>query len=400
MKELEVLDEYQLLAEAIPQIIWVAGPDGRAEYFNAQWFSYTGLPYERAAGAGWQLAIHPDDLAISLERRAITLQTGDLFETEFRIRRADGEYRWFLVRSAATRDRDGKILRWFGSATDIHAQKHAEQMLLFFARAGGVLSESLEPRVLAENFARLLVPEFADYCQLFTIDGAHVEALAAVYADSTQASVMAEILEHYPVTLKDPLIAAAVETQQMRIVEEVLPEMRLTRAHDARHHALLDRFGTQSLLCMPLVARGELIGVVISGFTNSGRKHSYTELPLVREMARRLALALDNARRYQQEHQVATAFQHAMLPRALPDVPGVRLTSLYIPAATELQVGGDWFDAFPLPSGMLGLSIGDVTGHGLDAAIVMGEMRQAIRSAAIESNTPRRYSITSIAFCG
>ena len=366
----------------------MAAPDGRAEYFNAQWFAYTGASYAEAADDGWLRAAHPDDLPRVVGLRSQTLQTGDLFETEFRLRRFDGEYRWFLVRSVAMRSPSGEILRWFGSCTDINAQKRAEELLLFFARAGSVLSESLEPRVLGRNFAKLLVPDFADYCQLFLIDGDEFALLADDYADAAQATVMHDLLARYPVTREDRLIAGVLASGQPRLIEEVLPEMRAERAQDAQHRVLLDRFDARSLICMPLTARGNLIGVFLSGYTRSGRRHSSSDVPVLHEMARRLALALDNARRYQNEHEVAAAFAKAMLPRELPRVEGVRLSRLYIPASTELRVGGDWFDAFALPSGLIGLSIGDVTGHGLDAAIVMGEMRQAIRSAAIESNAP------------
>ena len=108
----------------------------------------------------------------------------------------------------------------------------------------------------------------------------------------------------------------------------------------------------------------------------------------VEELARRAALALDNARLYRQEHEAAETLQRSLLPSHLPDLPGVEVCAAYQPGSTALEVGGDWYDVFPLPGGRVGLVIGDVVGRGLRAAAAMGQLRSAVRAYALEDWTP------------
>ena len=115
---------YRFLAEAIPQQIWTATPDGALDYLNRQTFDYFGLSEDELLGWGWQNVVHPDDLPEALERWRRSLATGETYVVEFRLRRAsDGEYRWHLGRALPMRDPEGRIARWFGTNTDIDDQK-------------------------------------------------------------------------------------------------------------------------------------------------------------------------------------------------------------------------------------------------------------------------------------
>ena len=113
------------LIDAIPQIVWTNNVDGTARDFNRRWYEYTGLNYEQSAGPGWQAVIHPDDAPVSRERWQGALETGELFECEYRLRNAAGEYRWFIGRNVPVRD-NNRIIGWVGSATDVHDLKQAE----------------------------------------------------------------------------------------------------------------------------------------------------------------------------------------------------------------------------------------------------------------------------------
>jgi hypothetical protein len=193
----------------------------------------------------------------------------------------------------------------------------------------------------------------------------------------------------WPIDLEDQPIADLFRYNQPIIVPEITDAMRAKEAREPEHLALLQNLNATSVILLPLSARGVPCGLLSLGYVvASGRHYGARDLPFIQELAQRFALALDNAQRYQNEHRVAHALQEAMLSHDLPQIPGIGLSSFYIPGESELQVGGDWFDAFKLPNDILALSIGDVTGHGLDAAIVMGELRQAIRSAAIEDLSP------------
>jgi PAS domain S-box-containing protein len=118
-----------LIAESIPHLVWVAGPDGGTQYINRRWQEYTGLSLGQAMGFDWQCAIHPDDVppTLALWRRAVG--AGEPYAAEFRLRRADGQYRWHADRALPLRDARGRITHWFGTCTDIEEQKRAEDAL-------------------------------------------------------------------------------------------------------------------------------------------------------------------------------------------------------------------------------------------------------------------------------
>ncbi|HEX2134432.1 MAG TPA: PAS domain-containing protein [Microvirga sp.] len=121
--------QFRLLAESMPQLVWTTRPDGWHDYFNGRWYEFTGLDPDLSLGEGWSSVIHPDDRPLTRERWRQALASGGPYEIEYRIRGADGTYRWFLGRALPVRRPDGAILRWFGTCTDINAQKTAEEAL-------------------------------------------------------------------------------------------------------------------------------------------------------------------------------------------------------------------------------------------------------------------------------
>jgi PAS domain S-box-containing protein len=120
--------ELRTLVESIPQIVWIAQPDGQHVHFNQQWLDYTGLSMEESLGDGWIPAFHPDDRARTAERWQRAIETGETYEIEYRLRRSDGLYHWMLGRALPLRDGAGAIVKWFGTLTDIEELKQAEQV--------------------------------------------------------------------------------------------------------------------------------------------------------------------------------------------------------------------------------------------------------------------------------
>lgn len=123
-------EQFQQLADAMPQIVWTARPDGHLDYFNKRWFEFSGLPREEGRDEGWQSLLHPDDLPRCLEVWSESVRTGTPYQIEFRLHdRKTDRYRWHLVRALAARDRSSGIVKWYGTCTDIEDQKQIEEAL-------------------------------------------------------------------------------------------------------------------------------------------------------------------------------------------------------------------------------------------------------------------------------
>jgi PAS domain S-box-containing protein len=118
--------EVRVLTDAIPDIVWITRPDGYHVDFNQRWYEFTGLTPAQSLGDGWNAAFHPDDRARSAARWRVATDSGEAYEIEYRLRRADGVYRWMLGRALPLRDASGAIDRWFGTCTDIDDLKRAE----------------------------------------------------------------------------------------------------------------------------------------------------------------------------------------------------------------------------------------------------------------------------------
>src|SRR5258708_4258039 len=120
----------QTVIDTVPSFLWTSFPDGSKEYLNKRWYEYTGLTLEQGKGWGWKVVVHPDDLDQLVREWRALLDAPKPGELETRIRRYDGEYRWFLIRVVPQFDAEGNVVRWFGSNTDIEDRKRAEKKLL------------------------------------------------------------------------------------------------------------------------------------------------------------------------------------------------------------------------------------------------------------------------------
>jgi hypothetical protein len=121
--------ELRVIINTVPALAWSARPDGSAEFFNQHYLAYVGLPLEQLQGSGWTVAVHPDDLGALIAAWQSMMAAGKAGEVEGRLRRFDGEYRWFLFRTNPMLDESGNILKWYGTNADIHDRKRAEEQL-------------------------------------------------------------------------------------------------------------------------------------------------------------------------------------------------------------------------------------------------------------------------------
>jgi Stage II sporulation protein E (SpoIIE)/PAS fold len=170
------------------------------------------------------------------------------------------------------------------------------------------------------------------------------------------------------------------------MTEEQLRQVASGKALD--HLMTARRAGAHSQMIIPLTARGAIMGHVILYRLANSPPFTAADLSLARDFVSRGAVSIDNARLYSRERATALALQRGLLPRHIPQVPGLQLAYRYVPAQTSAEIGGDWFDVIPLPAGRCALTVGDVTGHDISAASLMGQLRTATRTLAALDLTP------------
>ncbi|MFE3638925.1 PP2C family protein-serine/threonine phosphatase [Streptomyces sp. NPDC059168] len=238
------------------------------------------------------------------------------------------------------------------------AAENARRLLTFLANASAALNASLEHDDILRRLPDLLVPEYAADADVWLADDGRTPPDARAAATLTAARTGRP--QH-----------AARHPGELPGVDD-LPPSALSPG--------------RPLLCIPLGAR-TVQGVLT--LTAPGERFDPDTTVMLLEVGRRAGIALDNARRYEQHRDVAEALQRAQLTE-LPEVRGVSLAARYLPATRGLNIGGDWYDAFPQPDGSVLAVIGDVTGHGLRAAVIMGQLRTALRAYAVEGNGPAR----------
>jgi anti-anti-sigma factor len=160
-----------------------------------------------------------------------------------------------------------------------------------------------------------------------------------------------------------------------------------TEGHRGDHDGLPDGTRARTGAVVPLMLETRVTGVLSLHFAPP-RRLDGDDADFLLTLGRQCAQAFERARLYAHEHQTAATLQRALLPAGMPEVPGLRLRAVYAPSAQEPGIGGDWYDVFRLPDGRVALAIGDVVGRGVPAAVVMGQVRQAVRAAALEGHPP------------
>ncbi|WP_081209327.1 sensor histidine kinase [Salegentibacter sediminis] len=125
----QLAKEFKFVIDLMPQMVWATQPDGYHDFYNQRWYEFTGLSFEETKDKGWSLVLHPDDYERAWEVWQKSLDTGAPYEIEYRMRKYDGTYTWFLARAQPLRDENGKIVKWFGTCTDIQEQKETLEEL-------------------------------------------------------------------------------------------------------------------------------------------------------------------------------------------------------------------------------------------------------------------------------
>jgi PAS domain S-box-containing protein len=257
--------------------------------------------------------------------------------------------------------------------------------LEFLASASAELDASLDLEVTLQRVADLTVPFLADGCMVDLLDEHdQIRRVASASADEEIGDVLERLRQHQ-LELDGPHpISIAMRTGRAQVVGEVTDELRREWSRDDAYLEEIRAWPARAAVVAPLRARGRTLGTIaLASF--SERDFGPREIATIDELARRAAVAVDNARLYSARSYIATRLQQSLLPPHLPDVPGLEIAARFRPAGEAYDVGGDFYDIFETGTGSWAIAMGDVCGKGADAAALTAMARYTIRATGIRA---------------
>ena len=376
-----------LAIDDIPQIAWAATSGGRMLSLNRAWYEHVGRRRSNATPASlekqWWAAVHRDDRTRCREALQSGIRNRAGFELELRLLREDGMYRWYRLFVSPFDEAQDDGAGWLGICTDIDEYKRQGHIFAFLAQAGEVLAESLDLQATLNRLLAIIVPEFGDWAAIDLFDeDDRLKTVAAIHADPKKTRLVKRLVGRYTHDRRyEPAIAAALRSGRPIVIHEVNVEL-LEKVATRHLLAVIRELEPRSAVTVPLRTRGRTIGSLVAYWSQTPRRYNVADLPLFEELTKRAAVAIGHARLYEREREIAAEFQRAALPISLPQVRGMRFDGIYVPASDRELLGGDWYDALRLNDGRIVISVGDVAGSGLPAAVIMASMRQVIRGVA------------------
>lgn len=363
-------------------------------YFNVYAERLFGFAADKIIGCSvLDLGIAEEDHQQAVKLAREVLRGGRWIGTFCNVR-SDNSRIFTRVEAVPQRDDAGRvcgIVIFAREAMTETTRRYEDQVGLFY-KLGDLLSVSLGFDVTLRKVTDVLVPQFAEHCfiDLYDEDGVlrrHVLRHAASCLPAAEVWVE----RGQPVDYAPGHFCRDVLDQEQSVLVEDLRRRNVDRT-GSRGDDLFAKAGVRSAIAAPLKARGELLGVLTLARSEHGARpgpcFGGDDHALVNAVASRIAVAIDNARLFEEERETALGFQRGLLPRDLPRLDGLDTAHHYEPAAplieggVQTQAGGDWYDLIPLSAGRVGIVIGDVEGHGAHAAAIMGQLRAAVRAFA------------------
>ena len=385
----EALGLLEAILTSAPVGIAVFDLDLRYVRVNDAYAALSGVPAEDHLGG--QLGdVLPLQAGVSADLRRVVTTGRTILGRNVEVVADDGDARSFNVSYFPVRSAAGALVGAGLTLVEVTEAKRAEAeraallrraeaahlRLSILATASTVLTTTMELDELLARLTRVLTPMAADWCVIELVDAEGlVERVAVSHRARDTAQALAAQLAESRIALDgDGPVAAVLRSGQARLAgPEAVPEL------DGREPPL------HSSVVVPIESRGRVLGVLVLA-TEGDRQLDDDDLDLAVEIAHRAALAVGNARAFQQEHEIAESLQRALLPTTVPTVPGLELAVRYLAATDGASVGGDWYDVLAFDDGTTGIVVGDVVGHDIAASTSMGQLRSAIRVYAWEEH--------------
>ncbi|MEO8266961.1 MAG: SpoIIE family protein phosphatase [Ilumatobacteraceae bacterium] len=362
----------------------------------------------------WANLLHPEDRAAVMAAVEHAVATKESYVVEHRVVWPDGTVRWLHGAGQVTTDRSGNVTGTIGCTRDVTEQMLGElgrreltanalaaaeqerihrERLQFLAGINDALAASRDRRELMSNVARAAVPRLGDWCAFYALpdDGGAMPAIEIAHSDPAMVMLARDLQEKYPydpnaTTGMAHVIRTGTAEFHPVIDDALLDDLETTEAERDLIRALL----LGSSIAVPLIKRGRVLGGLQLVMSTSSRQYNSDDLLLAEAVASRIASSLDNLRLSEAQRSIASTLQASLLPDTLPAVPGVDVAVRYWATGEGVDVGGDFYDVFPISADEWGIVVGDVCGTGPIAASVTGMARHTIASAAWHGDTPEQ----------
>jgi PAS domain S-box-containing protein len=278
-------------------------------HWNPEHNRMVGLPPEQARGSREEFMerVHPDDRGVVAEALRRAVDEGEEFAAEFRVVHRDGRTRWLAAHGRPLPGADGRPARVVGVVRDVTARREAEERERLLGRVSDALASSLDYRSNLQTLASLCAGSLADYCLVQVEENGEIRAPGIAHADRGREEILRGLMRRLPVDPAGPHpVVVAIRTGRPRLLAEVPASLLEEIADSPEHLEMLRDLGLASAMVVPLQARGRTLGAISLARTG-GAPYGQEELAVAEEVARRAALAVDNARLYQEAREAARA---------------------------------------------------------------------------------------------
>ncbi|MFJ8006561.1 SpoIIE family protein phosphatase [Streptomyces fagopyri] len=368
------------------------GPDRKVIRVNRAVAKASGVPAEAPVGRRPREFMVDEDAGPAEERVRHVLETGEpliFTEQSARARHDPGRERIVSVSAFRMEDSSGRVLGVAETIEDVTARHRGRRRLALLNEASARIGTSLDVTQTARELAEVAVDGLADYC---SVDLLKPLTQGDELGWDTSGQLLRAALSppEHRVPFQEgevvPLLPGSPQarclSERRPVLEGLLPLRPEWYAMDRRRIEIALGLGVHSLIAVPLVARGLVLGVVSLWRSRHSEPFEDDDAAVAQELSSRAAVCIDNARRFTEQQNAALTLQRSLLPSAASDLPAVEVACRYLPASGEPGIGGDWFDVIPLSGNRVALVVGDVVGHGIHAAASMGRLRAAVRTLA------------------
>jgi len=278
---------FRLLAETLPQLVWIASPNGTLEYANRRWCDFTGLPLSQVLQGAWYTAVPDQDCGVMQAAWDMAHRTGEAFEVELRIKSAGGKFRWFLTRGEPMKDDSGQVVQWFGTCTDIDGQKRQLHEQRFFAELSDRMRTTLDPELVLWEAVSAIGEHLAvSRCNYAEIDTEH--ELVVIHKDYCRG-VKSHVGSH-PLDGFGGDVIEDIRRGNTVVCDDTANDIRTRTTYEANYAAL----SIGAFVAVPLLNNGKWAGV-LSVHQASPREWERDEIELLETVAERTWLAWNNA---------------------------------------------------------------------------------------------------------